>query len=99
MAHVAATLRVPIELFGMARIRCGKPMVTLILPSDVDPGAIVQALAAECPALVGNVIREDLAGLEDGYAFNRSGFDFLGEDPVSLQPGDSLLVLSSQAGG
>jgi hypothetical protein len=99
MAHAPATFQVPIELFGTARIRGGTPMVTLALPWVVELAQIVQALAAECPALVGNVIRRDLSGLEDGYAFNRSGVAFLGEETVSLQPGDSLLVLSSQAGG
>ena len=74
-------------------------MVTLALPVDVELSQIVRALASECPELVGNVIRQDLSGLEDGYAFNRSGIAFLGDGTVSLKPGDSLLVLSSQAGG
>ena len=99
MAHAPATFQVPIELFGTARIRGGTRMVTLALPSYVELGQIVQALAAECPALVGNVIRRDLSRLEDGYTFNRSGVAFLGGETVSLHPGDSLLVLSSQAGG
>jgi hypothetical protein len=99
MSHAPATLQVPIELFGTARIRGGTPMVTLALPVDVELSQIVRALASECPELVGNVIRQDLSGLEDGYAFNRSGIAFLGDGTVSLKPGDSLLVLSSQAGG
>ena len=99
MTHPPATLEVSIELFGMARIRGGIGMVTVALPRIVGLREVVDSLAAACPTLLGNVIREDLSGLEEGYVFNRSGLEFLGGETVSLMPGDSLLVLSSQAGG
>ena len=99
MANAQATLQIPVELFGTARLRSGQHEVTLELPAEATRRQVVHALALACPALVGNAIREDLAGLEDGYAFNRNGTAFLSGEVLSLRPGDSLLVLSSQAGG
>ena len=60
---------------------------------------MVAALALACPALVGHTIRPDLGDLQDGYLLNRNGVAFLTGDDFHLQPGDSLLLLSSQAGG
>jgi hypothetical protein len=48
---------------------------------------------------VGRVLREDLTGLQDGYVFNHNGVAFLRDGVFSLQAGDSLLLLSNQAGG
>ncbi len=78
--------------------------MTLELRPHVSCSELVQALALACPGLAGRVIRSDLTGLEDGYALNRSGVAFIsmagtGCEEISLKPGDSLLVLSSQAGG
>ena len=99
MAHAQVKLQIPVELFGTARLRSGQHEVTLELPADATRRQVVHALARVCPALVGNAIREDLADLEDGYAFNRNGTAFLSDEVLALRPGDSLLVLSSQAGG
>ena len=99
-----ATLHIPVELFGTARLRSGMSAVTLELRPRVSRAELVRALALACPGLVGSVIRTDLTGLEDGYALNRSGLAFIsmsgtGGEDIALQPGDSILVLSSQAGG
>jgi len=69
------------------------------LPCDVSRREFLFALAEACPSLVGPVIGEDLTKLQDGYILNRNGLAFLNEDRLSLSSGDSLLILSSQAGG
>ena len=99
MAEPAASIRIRVELFGLSRLRSGIREVDLDLPSLVSRREVVGALAQACPALVGNGLREDLTGLEDGYLFNRNGTAFLGGEDISLRSGDCLLLLSGQAGG
>ncbi len=99
MAEPAASIRIRVELFGLSRLRSGLREVELDLPSLVSRREIVGALAQACPPLVGNGLREDLTGLEDGYLLNRNGTAFLGGENISLRPGDCLLLLSAQAGG
>lgn len=97
-----AAINIKVELFGTPRLVSGRREVELTLPPG-PPGAarhrLVRALAEACPALVGHGLRPDLADLEEGYIFNRNGVAFLGRGDFLLQEGDSLLLVSSQAGG
>ena len=69
------------------------------LPYNVGRPQVVHALAHACPVLVGQVLREDLSDLQDGYVFNLNGVSFICGDSLRLQSGDFLLLFSSQAGG
>ena len=91
--------RITVELFGMARISCGRGDVEIDLPPDGGMEGIVEALADECPALVGIAIRDDLAGLLDSYTFNLNGTTFVSNETSKLREGDRLLLFSSLAGG
>ncbi|HZA24806.1 MAG TPA: hypothetical protein VFA32_19790 [Dehalococcoidia bacterium] len=71
----------------------------LELPAEASPHQLVQAIARVCPVLVGDVLREDLTDLQDGYIFNHNGISFLSNDSLRLQSGDFLLLLPNQAGG
>lgn len=94
-----ATVAVTLELFGTPRLRSGLREVALELPVPVDRSRLVRALAEACPVLVGLALREDLTDLQDGYVLNHNGLAFLHRERLELRPGDSLLLLSSQAGG
>ena len=94
-----ATVRVKVELFGSPRIHCGTMAVELAVPHPANRGSLVTALAEQCPALVGHGLKGDLTGPDDGYVFNLNGLAFLGDEDFALADGDSLLLLSSQAGG
>ena len=96
---MSTTIKIQVELFGVPRLRSGRREVGLALPREVSRQQVVCALAEACPALVGNALREDRSDLQEGYVFNHNGRSFIGGDNISLQPGDSLLLLSSQAGG
>ncbi len=78
MAEVLASIRIRVELFGLPRLRSGLRELELELASGVSRREVVGALAQACPTLVGNGLREDLTGLEDGYLFNRNGTAFRG---------------------
>ncbi len=90
---------VKVELFGTARLATGKRVVEVALPRNASRRDFVYALAAACPQLVDHVIRPDLTDLQDGYLLNRDGKAFLRSGAISVNPGDTLLIISSQAGG
>ena len=71
----------------------------MALTTPVSRRQVIGILAQACPELVGHAIRNDLSDLEDGFVFNLGGKNFLQGDNFPLEPGDSLLLLSSQAGG
>ena len=96
---MSASGRIVVELFGMARISCGRGDVEIELPPDGAMGSIVEALADACPALVGIAISEDRTTLLDSYTFNLNGTTFVSSDAPKLRDGDRLLLFSSLAGG
>ncbi len=96
---------VTVELFGMARIHAGASSMTLTVNARSPVPALVNALARECPRLVGNALHlaeDGTVAVADGYALNRNGLAFLSPDADTVWPweeGDSILLLSNQAGG
>ena len=99
MNGTTATVNVKVELFGTPRIHAGTMAVELAVPHPANRGKLVAALAEQCPALLGHGLKEDMTDLEEGYVFNLNGLSFLGEADFTLSDGDSLLLLSGQAGG
>lgn len=100
-----ASVTVTVELFGMARVRTGVSNVELTIDRCAPVATLVRDLSARCPGLVGNglVRSEDgSVSVAEGYALNRNGLAFLSqndEDQPTWTHGDSLLLLSNQAGG
>ena len=88
-----------VELFGRARMLCDRGSVEVEVPPYAEHGALAAALAASCPELVGEAIREDCSGLRESYTFNLNGTSFMCDGPTTLRAGDSVLLFSSQAGG
>ena len=100
MADGKATLvTIQVELYGLAQIVCGRRQVAIEVPHESAVTDIVTALAEACPALRGRVIRADLSGLCESYVLNLNGLAFVARERLRLQPGDTLLLFSSQAGG
>ena len=94
-----AGVSVKVELFGTARLATGKRSVEVSLSANSTRHDFVSALAAACPRLVDQVIRPDLTDLQEGYLLNLGGRTFLRGDAIAVAPGDSLLIISNQAGG
>ena len=92
-------IAVKVELFGTPSLAAGRREVELILPSGSGRQEFAAAIAEACTALIGNVIRDDCSGLQEGYVLNRNGLAFLQGDALDVGDGDSLLILSNQAGG
>lgn len=88
-----------VELFGVARLTAKAKEVSLALPPDATFAHVFAALAEKLPALVGRVITPDRQSLINGYACNVNGRDFVRTPTAKVNPGDSIVILSSDAGG
>jgi hypothetical protein len=95
----AALVTVQVELYGWAQLACGRRQIAIAVPQEAAVTDIMRVLAAACPALLGGVIRADLSGLCESYVLNLNGLVFVARDRLQVQPGDTLLLFSSQAGG
>lgn len=98
-----AAITCTVELFGVARLKAKTDRVSVTLPSGADLGVALAALAEAVPALLGSVLTQD--GYNDGcnlipgFACNVNGETFVKDMRTLLKDGDSILVLSSDAGG
>ena len=92
-------VKITVELFGMARLACGRRRLSIETTADGSMPTVVAALADACPELVGQAISEDMSALKESYTFNLNGTSFIDEAAIMLKTGDTLLLFSSQAGG
>ena len=88
-----------VELFGVARLRAKTDHVSLTLPAGANLEDALVALAETLPQLVGPVLTADHRALTAGYACNLNGTEFTHDPRQPIRSGDSLLILSSDAGG
>ena len=96
---VSQTVQVTVELFGRARMATGRREVTIAIPSRAYAADFAAALHESCPELAGLAVHEDGSGLLESYTLNMNGTTFVGEGGVLLEPGDTVLLFSSLAGG
>ena len=88
-----------VELFGVARLRARTSRVSVELPEPATLARVLSALAVRLPALVGPVINTAGDGLTAGHVCNLNGRDFVRDTRRPVEPGDRLLIMSSDAGG
>ena len=88
-----------VELFGVARLVANTREVSLALPRSATIAEVVAALAEKLPVLVGRVINPDRQSLVNGYACNVNGREFVRSSAAAINPGDSVVILSADAGG
>ena len=96
-AGAALTLRV--ELFGTARLAAGRRELTIEVEDEPRANDVVAAIAEACPALIGGIIGEDGTELLESHVLNVNGTAFVDGGRLDIEPGDRLLLFSSQAGG
>ena len=88
-----------VELYGTARLCAKTAKVALVLPPQPVLSSVFVALAGELPVLVGPVIAPDRSKLTCGYACNINGRDFVRDPGFKINPGDSIIIISNDAGG
>lgn len=95
----SAPIRCRVELFGVARLLGGTREVQLHLPPRGEVAHALAALADALPALVGRVIGPDRRSLVEGYACSINGVEFVRTAAAPIGAGDTLMILSADAGG
>ena len=85
---------ITIELFGMPRARAG---VRELVVSAATIGEALAEVVARCRALT-DLVNAD-GKLASQYLLSLDGKRFVSDVSQPLQPGDRLLLLSSDAGG
>ena len=95
----SASIHCTVELFGVARLLAKTKDVSLALPTDATFSHVFAALAEKLPVLVGRVISPDGDRLVNGYACSVNGLDFVRTATATVNPGDSIIILSADAGG
>jgi molybdopterin-guanine dinucleotide biosynthesis protein A/molybdopterin converting factor small subunit len=99
-SDASRTIACTVELLGVARILSGQRELSLALPAGATVADALAELLRQLPSLSGKVITEKRGDLIDGYACNVNGLHFV-KDPAktNVNPGDSLVILSADAGG
>ena len=88
-----------VELFSVARLVAKTAKISLALPQEATLSHVFSALAERLPILVGPVITPDRNGLTSGNACNINGRDFVRDPSVKVHSGDSIFIISADAGG
>mgnify|MGYP001035350916 CR=1 FL=1 len=73
--------------------------VPLSLSAGATLSDVFGALAEKLPMLVGRVITSDRGDLLNGYVANLNGCEFACGALATVKPGDSIIILSADAGG
>jgi molybdopterin converting factor small subunit len=87
-------MQVVVELFGIARSRAG---VARTLAEGPMLGDVLRDLARRFPELAGACIEG--GHLRPGFIVNVSGDRFVSSPDTSLNAGDTVMLLSLDAGG
>jgi molybdopterin-guanine dinucleotide biosynthesis protein A len=89
-----------VELFGVARLKAKTARIPLTLAAGATIGDALNALVEVAPLLLHTVVAADRHSLTAGFSCNLNGTRFLPNDVhTPLHSGDSVLILSSDAGG
>ena len=98
-SSVGPPLHCTVELFGVARLVANAREVSVAVASGATLSDVLDALAHQVPALLGRVIAADRRTLVDGYACNVNGLEFVRSAGSPVHHGDSIVILSADAGG
>ena len=88
-----------VELFSVARLLAKTSKIDLALPREATLADVLVALSDRLPVLVGPVIATDKQSLTSGIACNINGKTFVRDSKASVHSGDSLFIISADAGG
>ena len=72
---------------------------TWSFPSGATLSHVYAALGAALPMLLGRVISPEGRRLSPGYACNLNGLDFVRTATATINSGDTIFILSADAGG
>jgi molybdopterin-guanine dinucleotide biosynthesis protein A len=88
-----------VELFGVARLLAQTREIALTLPADATLAHVFAAIAQRLPMLDGRVVTANGNALADGFACNVNGLHFVRSATARVTSGDSIAIMSADAGG
>ena len=88
-----------VELFGVARLLAKTAKVVIRLTPGATLADVFCALAEKLPVLAGKVVQAETRSLNGAYACNINGREFVRDGSTRIRPGDSIFILSADAGG
>ena len=94
---MAIAVNIKVEFYGIPRSRAGVAETTVTLAGKVTVAEIIRTLAERFPDLAESCFVEQW--LRPGYAVNVGGSQFLDSADHVLVDGETLLILSADAGG
>ena len=92
--RLGLSMSVRVEFFGIARQRAG---VEAIDVSADDLGDLFEQLSSRLPHFAESCL--DNGRLRSAFIVNVNGTNFTTESTTPLTPGDTVLILSADAGG
>ena len=91
-------MAVRVEFFGTVRLRTGTPETSLAtVQGTIRLGEALAILSARFPELAGRCLRGN--ELCPGYRASIDGERFIGGSEDEIRDGQTLLIMSSDAGG
>lgn len=90
-------MAIRVEFFGIARQRTGVASVELPLPTPATLGDCLADLGRRFPSFAADCV--DRQRLKPSFAANIGGQRFVSSADSTLSDGDTLLILSADAGG
>lgn len=90
-------MSIRVEFYGIPRSRAGVSSIELAAVDNMRLGEVLAAIATRLPELAAECF--DGPRLRAGYVANLGGERFVADPETQLLPGDSLLILSADAGG
>lgn len=88
-----------VELFGVAQLLAKARAIPFTLPPNATLAHLYAALAVTMPVLAGRVVAASGDALVDGYACNVNGLHFVRGATARLNSGDTIAIMSADAGG
>ena len=90
-------MEICVEFFGIPRQRAGQPDAVLSLTAPVTLGTLLKELGQQFPGLEGECIERGI--LRPGYLASIDGERFISDPLEMIAEGNSVLILSAEAGG
>lgn len=90
-------MKILVEFFGIPRQRAGRASMEISLDEPATLGDALQSIANALPEFGRHCLSGDR--LRENYIANLGGQRFVTDPAAEISNGDSLLILSADAGG
>ena len=90
-------MEIRVEFFGIPRQRAGQSAAAISLTAPATLATLLEELGQQFPGLEGECIER--GALRPGYLVSIDGDRFISDPSEMIAEGNSVLILSAEAGG